>query len=422
MKIESDPYDPLAESGCGPQPKPLSEPRNLKQQVFEAVRASGRIPRVELARSLGISPASVSSICATLIESGLIEERSDDLKPSEAGRGRPRVSLSVRGDARYVAGVKLSDQKHGAIILDLSGTMIASATMDRTGGVMTFDTMLAEACEVLDSALATASLARSHLSSVGIGVPGLIERGAGKVLWSPILIDRDVDLRDRFARLVGVPVEIDNDANLVALAELWFGAGRERSDFVVVTIEHGVGMGLVLDHRLYRGAMGMGMELGHTTVQLDGALCRCGKRGCLEAYVADYALIREARTALNLGNRGVRSPQDLLESLYDHAKAGNEAARAIFGRAGRYLALGLANVASIFDPSLILLSGDRMRYDYLYAEDVLAEMENLMLKTGRPAPQVEIRTWGDLLWARGAAALALDAATREAFATEPVAA
>ena len=419
---ESTPYDHLADSGCGPLRKATDAPRNLKQQLFEAVRASGHVPRVELARSLGISPASVSSLCSALIADGLIEERSDGLKSTDAGRGRPRVALSVRAKAGYVAGIKLADQKHSAVILDLSGAMIGDASLNRTGNIMSHDTLIAEAQDVLDRAVATAGLDRSQLSSVGLGIPGIVDNAGGTVLWSPLLIDRDVNLRESFARATGIPVEIDNDANLVALAELWFGAGRARSDFAVVTIEHGVGMGLVLDHNLYRGAKGMGMELGHTTVRLDGALCRCGKRGCLEAYVADYALIREARTALNLGNRGVRSPQDLLESLYEHAKAGNEAARAIFGRAGRYLALGLANVANIFDPSLILLSGDRMRYDYLYAEDVLSEMTDLMPKTSRPAPQVEIRTWGDLLWARGAAAMALDAATRDAFASEPAAA
>jgi len=178
----------------------------------------------------------------------------------------------------------------------------------------------------------------------------------------------------------------------------------------------------VLNHRLYRGAHGLGMEIGHTKVQLDGALCRCGQRGCLEAYVADYALIREARTALNLGNRGVKSPQILLESLYDHAKAGNDAARAIFKRAGRFLALGLANVINLFDPSLILLSGARMRYDYLYAEEVLSEMRALTLQTGRPAPRVEIHAWDDLIWSRGAAALALEAATQAALDPEVAAA
>ncbi len=419
---ESDRTDPGVERGCGPLREAADTSRGLKQQVFEAVRAAGEVPRVELARSLEISPASVTAICASLIASGLIEESSGASRPVEAGRGRPRVALRVQGAVRFVAGIKLSDQSHSAVILDFSGDMIGQASLDREGGAVAFNALVAEASNVLDKALASVGLERGDLASVGLAVPGIVDCDVGTVLWSPVLTDRAVPLRDLLSRRVGVPVAIDNDANLVALAELWFGAGRGRSEFVVVTIEHGVGMGLVLNHEIYRGALGKGMELGHTTVQLDGALCRCGNRGCLEAYVADYALVREARTALNLGDRSVKSPQGLLESLYEQAKAGNEAARAIFGRAGRYLALGLANVSTIFDPSLILLSGDRMRYDYLYAEDVLAEMNSLIVKTGRTAPQIEIRTWGDLLWARGAAALALDMATREAFASEPVAA
>jgi predicted NBD/HSP70 family sugar kinase len=187
------------------------------------------------------------------------------------------------------------------------------------------------------------------------------------------------------------------------------GGARGLSDFAVVTIEHGLGMGLVINHRIYRGAQGLGMELGHTKVQLDGALCRCGQRGCLEAYVADYALVREATVALNLTHRDRQPVNVLLESLYDHAKAGNQAARSIFRRAGRYLAVGLANVVNLFDPALIILSGERMRYDYLYAAETLAEMEALIIQTGRPPPKVEIHAWGDLLWAHGAAALALSA-------------
>jgi len=230
-----------------------------------------------------------------------------------------------------------------------------------------------------------------------------------------LLSEKNLSLRAALESQIGVNVEIDNDANLVTLAELWFGAGRALQDFVVVTIEQGVGMGVVLDRRLYRGEQGLGLEIGHTKVQLDGALCRCGRRGGLEAYIADYALVREAGTALDLGNKGVKSPQILLESLFDHAKAGNQGARTIFNRAGRYLALGLANIVNIFDPSLILLSGERMRYDFLYAEDVLREMQELTLQKGRPAPKVEIRAWGDFLWARGAAALALDSTTSAEF-------
>ncbi len=165
-----------------------------------------------------------------------------------------------------------------------------------------------------------------------------------------VLTERALPLAALAQARLGLPVQVDNDANLCALAELWFGVGRGRSDFAVVTIEHGLGMGLVLNHRIHRGALGLGMELGHTKVQLDGALCRCGQRGCLEAYTADYALAREATTALNWTYKDGQSMRVLLESLYDHAKAGNQAARSIFRRAGRYLAVGMANVVNLFDP------------------------------------------------------------------------
>ena len=227
------------------------------------------------------------------------------------------------------------------------------------------------------------------------------------VHWSSTLASRSVPLAAAVESRIGLPTAIDNDANLVALAELWFGAGRELADFAVVTIEHGVGMGFVMNHRLYRGAQRLGLELGHTKVQLDGALCRCGQRGCLEAYVADYALAREAVTALSLNHRNIPSVPVLLESLFQQAREGNGTARSIFRRAGRYLALGLANVVNIFDPALIILSGERMRYDYLYAAETLAEMESLTIATGRPKPPIEVHARGDLLWARGAAALAL---------------
>jgi predicted NBD/HSP70 family sugar kinase len=166
-------------------------------------------------------------------------------------------------------------------------------------------------------------------------------------------------------------------------------------------------MGFVMNHRIYRGAQNLGLELGHTKVQLDGALCRCGQRGCLEAYVADYALAREAVTALSLNSGQTPSVTVLLERLFQQARAGNPTARSIFRRAGRYLAMGLANVVNLFDPALIILSGERMRYDYLYAEETLAEMADLVINSGRPRPPIEIHAWGDLLWAQGAAALAL---------------
>jgi predicted NBD/HSP70 family sugar kinase len=396
--------------GVGPLIPPLVESqRPLRQQVFELVRAAGLIPRVQVAKDLGVSPASITTITSDLIETGLIEEVAAQ-REGEVGRGRPAVALGVRASAHRVAGMKLSDREHTAVIVDFAGNLIADDAIPRLPGPMSVSEILDAIEALLTRVCAKAGMDRSGLSAVGIGVPGFVDSAEGLVLWSSVLADRSVPLAAAAtARLDGLPVTIDNDANLVALAELWFGAGRSLPDFAVVTIEHGVGMGFVMNHRIYRGAQRVGLELGHTKVQLDGALCRCGQRGCLEAYIADYALAREAATALNWGHKESQPINILLESLYDHAKAGNATAKSIFRRAGRYLAVGLANVVNLFDPALIILSGERMRYDYLYAAETLDEMDNLTINTGRPRPPIEIHAWGDLLWAHGAAALALSA-------------
>jgi predicted NBD/HSP70 family sugar kinase len=207
-------------------------------------------------------------------------------------------------------------------------------------------------------------------------------------------------------------VLIDNDANVLTLAELWFGAGRALSNFVVVTIENGVGMGFVSDNQLFRGAHGMGLELGHTKVQLDGALCRCGQRGCLEAYLADYALAREASTVLGLSPDKPHNLQEVLKKLYENASVGDQNVRTIFQRAGRYLAVALSNIIHLFDPELIILSGQLMRYDFLNAEEMQNEMRTLALYHSRHETRIEIQSWGDMVWARGATALALTELTR----------
>lgn len=404
-------------SGWGPLIRPSPEShRSLMQQVFERVRAEGLMPRVDVAKELGVSPASVTAATSKLIEAGYLEEVVGSRRGADHRPGRPPVALGVRADAHFVVGMKLSEREHTAALLDFAGNLLARSAIPSDPGPKTPEALLSVSDRLLDGACERGGIPRHQVSAIGIGLPGLVDYRKGQVLWSPLVTSTPLDFASAATSSLGVPVKIDNDANLVSLAELWFGAGRTMKDFAVVTIEHGVGMGLVLDHHVYRGAGSLGMELGHTKVHLDGALCRCGQRGCLEAYVADYALVREAATALNWTNPGGQSSQVALESLFDHAKAGNEAARSIFRRAGRYLALGLANVINLFDPSLILLSGERMRYDYLYAAEVLTEMEKHALSRQRPLPQIEVHAWGELLWARGSAALALSFLTEALLA------
>lgn len=381
----------------------------LRQQVFDHVRAMGQIARADLARALGISAGSVTALTADLIADGLLGEVSDT--PRETGRGRPPVALRVIPDSHHVIGIKISDVRHSAVLTDFAGNMIADATQITDKPRKSVAELLNEIAALIDTLLAAADMPLCRISAIGLGISGMVDNQTGTVPWSPLLTETDVALGQAVTNRIGRPVYLDNDANLLTLAELWFGGGRAMSDFAVVTVEHGVGMGLVLNNRLFRGARGMGLELGHIKVQLDGALCRCGQRGCLEAYLADYALARDAATAL--GQVPQHSVTSTLDLLFAEAKAGNVAARSIFKRAGRYLAVGLSNVIQLFDPALIILSGERMRYDYLYADDVLAEMQALTLDAGRNPCQVAMHAWGDLVWARGATALALSSVSAD---------
>ncbi|OSP56617.1 ROK family transcriptional regulator [Pseudoruegeria sp. SK021] len=385
--------------------------RSLTHQVFEKIRSSGRISRSDVAKDLGVSPGSVTAIVAGLMDAGFVRESPSPSR--DTLRGRPPVDLTIIPEARFVIGVNMRADQHMAVVADSCGKTLAYAEKSHSAGRMDVPAMLEDLDELIGRVLKTSGLARNQISALGLGLPGFVDHAAGMVHWSPILRDRKVELRAALESRFPFSVQIDNDANLLAMAESWFGVGRKLSDFAVVTIEQGVGMGLILDNAIYRGALGLGLEIGHTTVQLDGALCRCGQRGCLEAYVADYALVREASTAMEWDPRVARSPQQALEMLFDQAKAGNDAARLIFNRAGRYLSLGLANVIRIFDPELLIISGARLRYDYLYAEEVLAEMHSFSDQIGRQRTRVEINTWGDLVWVRGAVAMALSAATED---------
>ncbi|GAD55942.1 MAG: putative NBD/HSP70 family sugar kinase [Limimaricola cinnabarinus] len=400
------------QQGVGPLlPGSQREARPLRQQILEHVRAAGRAARADITRALGVSAGSVTTLTSELIGLGLLREV-ETAAATPTARGRPPVALELVSEGRLVIGIKISDERNTAVLADFAGTILADAARPAPPMRRSLEQTCDEIDALIDAVLAQAGRPRKDLLAVGVGLSGMVDHETGTVLWSPHL-GPDMPLGAEASRRFGLPVLVDNDANMLTLAELWFGVGRQRSDFAVVTIEHGVGMGLVIDNRLYRGERSMGLELGHTKVQLDGALCRCGKRGCLEAYIADYALAREAATALN---RAPQSPQVMLDALYAEAKSGNRAARSIFNRAGRYLALGLSNVIQLFDPELVILSGERMRYDYLYADGVLAEMRALTLVEGREPARIEIHAWGDLVWARGASALALAAVTETVLA------
>ncbi len=372
----------------------------VRLQVFDTIRQADRIARIDIAHRTHVSPATVTAITSELLAAGLIEEVVPEEDAGGAKRGRPRVSLKIRGDAYLIAGIKIADRQVTAILVDFVGETVGEFTKQLPGHPMTPDAMCDLVETVLRAACIDAGRDFTKIAGLGLGLAGLIDARRNFVHWSPSLDQRNVELGQILNTKLPFPVFLDNDANLVAKAEQLFGYGRDKSDFIVITIEQGVGMGIVIDNQIYRGERGCGAEFGHTKVQLDGALCRCGQRGCLEAYVGDYALLREA---------SIQGNTDDLAELYARAQAGDDMAKSIFDRAGRMFAMGLVNVINFFDPELVILSGEQMAFDFLYADDVLQRVKDSVVQVDAPLPEILVHKWGDLMWAKGAAAYAMDA-------------
>ncbi len=380
---------------------------NNKLRVLELIAQEGEIARIDIAAATGLSAATVTSLTAELMKSRVLENVVED-QISGAPRGRPRELLRLNPAAFIVAGTKIAVDHITVALMDFNGGLLSESRYENYAFHEKPEELARHLKTAISDAAVQAGLTIDDVSAIGVGIPGFIDGTKRVVHWSPAFTQTPVDLGAVLDRSFNCPVLIDNDANLAAIAERRFGFGNGVSDFLVVTIEHGVGLGIVLNNKLFRGARGVGPEFGHTKAVMNGALCRCGQRGCLEAYVADYALSREADAVVGLQRENGMSDKDHLDALYRAADNGNASAKSIFERAGRVLGTGLANLCNLFDPSLIIFSGDRMEMSDQYSSVVLEELRQNALRSDRALPLIKYHKWGDLLWAKGAAALAAD--------------
>lgn len=385
----------------------LGDQRTIgRRAILSQIRKAGPVPRIELAELTGISRATVTTVTAELMEHGLIEEIPVEPKGKDLKRGRPKVDLKIRGDAFLIAGAKIANKSIAIVLANFEGDVVCEHEAELSKTTYEVDELKVVIASELQTAAEKANASIEDISALGIGLAGIVDADKGIARWSPSLKGRNIDLRKAISKHLNKPVFVDNDANLVAKAEQHFGKGKNVKDFIVVTIENGVGMGIVLSNELYRGTRGCGAEFGHTKVHLDGALCRCGQRGCLEAYVADYALLREVAIGHD-GTADEDKPEDVA-ALILAAKDGDKTAQSILDRAARMFAMGLSNLVNIFDPQLIILSGERMQLDFLYADDVLESIKDTVVQVDAAPPEIVVHQWGDMMWAKGAAAFAIE--------------
>ena len=258
-----------------------------------------------------------------------------------------------------------------AIGVDIGGTKIAAGVVNEDGEVLARakrQTPGTDRALVLDAiADVTAELREQHptVRAVGIGAAGFVDASQSTVVFAPHLAWRHEPLRDAAARRVGLPVLVDNDANCAGWAEYQFGAAQNQSDVIIITLGTGIGGAVVLDGQPYRGQYGIAGEFGHMQVVPDGRDCPCGQTGCWEQYASGRVLTRKAREAAETGTalgKQFLEQADSLDAVSGHlvteaAMAGDEECREWIADVGRWLGIGIANLAAALDPGIFVIGG-----------------------------------------------------------------
>jgi len=225
------------------------------------------------------------------------------------------------------------------------------------------DHVLARIADAVRALCDAASIGLADVSAVGLGAPGPVDWKAGVVVFAPNLSGwRDIPARDRLHQNLDRPVVLENDANAAAYGEFRCGAGRDVRNLVLLTLGTGIGGGIVLDGRLFRGPTDTGAELGHMVIRHGGRRCGCGNRGCLEAYASATAVVARMREALQAGERSrLADSADLTcEDIFAAAEAGDALAKRIVEETADYLASGITSILHVLNPEMVVLTGGMM--------------------------------------------------------------
>lgn len=328
----------------------LSSLRELNRlRVLEVVRERGSVSRAEIAGETGLARSTVSTLVGELQRAGLVVEQGEG-RTGAAQAGRPPVLLSLDPSAGAVLGVQFDHSYVRVAVADLSLTLLAEATReldvdhDAASGIDAA-AMLAE------DVLARAGVDRDRVVGAGAGLAGPIDRTTGAVGSSTILPAWvGVDLVARLRERLDLPVHVDNDANLGALAESVLGAGRGVQEMAYIMLSSGIGAGLILSGQLYRGAGGVAGEIGHVAVDESGPMCRCGNRGCLETFVGAAALVDLLRRS--------HGPDITIEGLIALARDGDPGCQRVLADAGRTVGGVAAALCNQFNPARIVVGGE----------------------------------------------------------------
>jgi predicted NBD/HSP70 family sugar kinase len=379
----------------------LNTIRDINRQiVLNYVREREPISRAEIARETELQRSTVSAIVEDLKTEGLIEEVGE----GESTGGRRPTMLKLRAAGPIALGVSITP------------TCTTVATSDLAGRVLDQEEFLTDPAktipQVIDVVRQFTTRYKGSIEGVGVSLPGLVDPSIGTALYIPYFFWRDLPISKVISDAVGLPVVIDNDANAVALAELWFGRPEvsDARDFILVLVAEGVGTGIIFDGQVYRGQRGAAGEFGHMVIGRGAPVpCSCGSDDCWEAFSSERAAV-----ARYLRLSATSSPVTFIE-VVDRALGGEQHAITALIETARHLGVGISNLIIGFSPEAVVVGGEIARaWDLI--ENALTETIANSVRRGLPSARILPSTLGENPTLRGALSLVLASKFAAAFA------
>lgn len=396
--------------------------RQNRLLLIEALRQHGPLARIEMGRHTGLSPASITSIASQLIADGILHEAGE--QPVHEGpqrRGRPLTQIEINPKSAYVVAVKISIDGMELVLADGRGGILArrtSRTATYDADPQAFGALIASEIAAL---LAKSRIQPRRVARVGIAVQGVADSQTGIVVWSPAFRTRNISVATAVQDSLRIPCTVANDANMIAEGLVSTDHTRYGGTAAVVFMGYGVGMGLIINGQVYHGPTGAAAEFGHMNHLPHGPLCRCGRRGCVEAYAADYSLLRWASGAAETQSPSFNAiPEEDMLALEEAARTGEPRACAAYAKAGEALGFGLARLIAILSPTRIVLTGPGTRAMELIEPHLRRAIEEGVVDELRRNVEIEVVPIHTDMIIKGTIDRALRQVDREIFAQGPL--
>jgi len=336
-----------------------------RSAILEIIRRESPIARSAIAERLDISLPTVMRVVEELVDEGFVRAEGS----SEWSGGRRRPLLEFNAESFVVVGVDMGGMKMYGAVSDLGGNILDELDMGRHGssGEENFDRLL----QLIDALLASPKAAGRKVRGIGVGAPGITLHREGVVKWAYSLHWADFPLKARLAEKYDLPITVDNDVNLAAMGELWFGAGQVVQNMILITVGSGIGAGIVIDGALYRGGSEASGEIGNILPGMEFLGKNYQDFGALESVAAGIGIVERARAALKSQRSQAELDAMTADDVFRAARQGQEWASSVVSNAVDYLALAVANLAVSFDPELIVLGGNVTPFADLLVEPIL---------------------------------------------------